>query len=194
MSADARALLGLITLSLTLCTAGCKGESRVEGAPSDLRPVADGAPYLCDLVPESSFRRVTGITARVADEWAGPQTDNGLCLAGVAGDEGSLGVNWSYNGGDKTVRFQQDTWSSQPAHPFPADLGKGLAVIKPTAGAIARPNYVIAVFSCGEERPWIRIDFAPVVKGRDAVRDMIDFMRIAQKRFGELHKCMPRPL
>ncbi|WP_157610455.1 hypothetical protein [Spirillospora albida] len=191
MSAEAR-LFCLVTVALALFAVGCKGESRIEDAPADLRPVADEPPYLCDLVPESSFRRVTGIAAHVSDGWAGPQTDNGLCLAGVSGDEGSLGVNWSYNDGDKTIRFQQETWSKQPTHPFPPELGKGLAVVKPTAGAIARPNYVIAVFTCGEDRPWIRIDFAPVTRGRDAVQDMFAFMRIAQKRFGELHKCTPR--
>ncbi|WP_242903179.1 hypothetical protein [Actinomadura terrae] len=76
-------------------------------------------------------------------------------------------------------------------HPLPADLGSGLAVINPSLGSVPRPNYVISQFLCGKRRPWMSIDFALVARGRDAVRDMMDFMRIAEKRFREIHKCTP---
>jgi hypothetical protein len=48
---------------------------------------------------------------------------------------------------------------------------------------------MIAVFNCGKRRPWLSIDVAPVVKGRDPMRDMTDFMRIAQERFRKAHRC-----
>ncbi|MFD0685440.1 hypothetical protein [Actinomadura fibrosa] len=153
--------------------------------------VKDQAPYLCDLVPESAFRLVTGLSFPVNAKWDGPHKKDGLCLAFAAGREAPLGVTWSYDDGEKILRLQHEKWRDQNAHRLPAALGDGLAVVIPTAGGIARPNYVVALFKCGGRRPWISIDFAPVVRGRDAVRDMVDFMRIAERRFGELHKCTP---
>ncbi|MBT2210612.1 hypothetical protein [Actinomadura sp. NEAU-AAG7] len=175
-----------------LLAAGCDSGSADKPPAPDLRPVADGEPYLCDLVPEGAFRIVTGLDIALNVRWAGPQKDDGLCLAHAKSRSSPLGIHWSYNDGDKTVGFQYNQWTEDVRHPLPADLGKGLAI--PTASDSAlRPNYVIGVFSCGKKRPWISIDFAPVVRGRDAVRDMVDFMRIAERRFGEIHKCTPRP-
>ncbi|WP_255529969.1 hypothetical protein [Planomonospora sp. ID67723] len=37
----------------------------------------------------------------------------------------------------------------------------------------------------------IDIYLAQVAKGRDAIKDMIELMRIAQKRYGELYDCTP---
>ncbi|MFI0447753.1 hypothetical protein [Actinomadura sp. 6N118] len=175
-------------------TVACTNASppKVKASP-DLRPVSDGPPYLCDLVSEPAFRRVTGLM-HLTSRWAGPQTDNGLCLAHIPGREAPLGLDWSYNDGQKVLRLQKENWEDNSPHRLPADLGSGLAVIRPTAGADPRPNFVIALFRCGKERPWISIDFAPVVRGRDAVQDMVEFMRIAEKRFGQIHKCTPKPL
>ncbi|MQY07363.1 hypothetical protein ACRB68_54630 [Actinomadura sp. RB68] len=84
-------------------------------------------------------------------------------------------------------------WEDNSSRKLPADLGRGLAVIRPTAGADPRPNFVIALFRCGKRQPWISIDFAPVVRGRDALTDLVGFIRIAEQRFGRLHKCAPKP-
>jgi len=183
--------LGVVVLVLLVGVVGCDDEKK-EAAP-DLRPVADGGPYLCDLIPERAFRRSTGLTTPVIVKWAGPQTDNGLCLARAEGRDAPLGVRWSYNAADKTLRFMRDKRSRVPTYSVPADLGQGLVALLPFGSAYPRPNYVIAAFHCGKKRPWISIDFAPVVSGRDAVRDMVDIMRIAERRFGEIHKCTPKP-
>lgn len=172
----------------------CDGGGSVQSPPSSVKErVADSAPYLCELVPEHAFRAVTALSVPLTSDWDGAQTDNGLCLAFAADQKAPLGLTWSYLNGEKTIRFQREKWADDTTRRLPPDLGEGLAVVIPTAGAIARPNYVIALFRCGKKRPWISIDFAPVVRGRDAVRDMFDFMRIAEKRFGEIHKCTPRP-
>ncbi len=76
---------------------------------------------------------------------------------------------------------------------LPPELGDGVATTDGSNGLSSRDNLVVAMFRCGERKPWISIDFVPVVRGRDAVQDMVDFMRIAQKRFGQIHKCTPRP-
>jgi len=174
--------------------AACDGGGPAQSPPSSVKePVADSAPYLCELVPERAFRAVTALSEPLTSGWDGPQTDNGLCLASAAEQKAALGLAWSYIDGEGTIRFQRKKWADNTTHRLPSELGEGLAVVIPTAGAIVRPNYVIALFRCGKKRPWISIDFAPVVRGRDAVQDMFDFMRIAEKRFGEIHKCTPRP-
>ncbi|WP_345558814.1 hypothetical protein [Nonomuraea rosea] len=37
----------------------------------------------------------------------------------------------------------------------------------------------------------IDIYLAQVAKGRDAIKDLIALMRIAQKRYGDLYDCTP---
>ncbi|MEU5876298.1 hypothetical protein [Spirillospora sp. NPDC047279] len=184
-----------LSAAMAILAASCSGNSSAKPTPPtpDLRPIVDSAPYFCDLVPEGAFRRATGLTMKLSPRWSGPQTDNGLCLAFAADREAPLGLNWSFNNGKNVIDRQQRNGEDDSPHPLPPELGTGLAVIQPTAGADPRPNYVIALFKCGKRTPWIRIDFAPVVRGRDAVEDMVAFMRIAEKRFGQIHKCTPKP-
>ncbi|WP_443184020.1 hypothetical protein [Nonomuraea sp. 3N208] len=47
------------------------------------------------------------------------------------------------------------------------------------------------LFRCGDERPWMGIDFSEVAKGRNVVADSIELLRIARSRYGEIHKCKP---
>ncbi|PRX03399.1 UNVERIFIED_ORG: hypothetical protein CLV66_111183 [Actinomadura viridilutea] len=101
-----------------------------------------------------------------------------------------MGIHWRYGDGEEVIRRLEKSYADNGIHALPEGLGKGFA--SPAAG-YPNPNYVISLFKCGDKRPWLSIDFAPVVRGRDAVQDMFAFMRIAQKRFGELHKCTPRP-
>ncbi|WP_285494110.1 hypothetical protein [Actinomadura sp. NBRC 104425] len=175
-----------MAVALTACT----GEPETQPtAQPDLRPVHDVAPYLCDLVPETEFRRVTGLTMPLDDQREGPQTSTGTCVAHAAGRQPPLGVQWDFEDGDEVLRRNEPS-NPGSAHRLPADMGIGFAR---RDSITPRPNYVISLFRCGDKRPWLRLDFAPVVRGRDAVQDMFAFMRIAQKRFGQIHKCEPRP-
>ncbi|MGI5165102.1 hypothetical protein ACQEU3_12165 [Spirillospora sp. CA-253888] len=156
--------------------------------------MAQTAPYLCDLVPEKAFRRVVGSNTALTANWSnGPQPDNGQCLVRTPGQEPLLGVTWSLNDGEKVIKVQRAQSRAKLERDLPAELGDGVALLFPQSGMTPRPNFSVAMFRCGERKPWISIDFVPVVRGRDAVQDMTDFMRIAQKRFGEIHKCTPRP-
>jgi hypothetical protein len=176
---------------LNACEGGDEGGDRKPSPPRpDLRPISDVGPYLCDLVPEAEFRRVTGLSLRLSPKWSGDMTSNGLCLTYAQGREAPLGVHWGYGDGEQVIRRQEKAYADNSPHALPKELGKGFA--SASAGN-PNPNYVISLFRCGKERPWLRIDFAPVVRGRDAVQDMFAFMRIAQKRFGQIHKCEPRP-
>lgn len=180
-------------VTLGACDIGSEPQSagamRSPSAQPDLKPVHDVAPYLCELVPESEFRRVTGLAMPLDDQRDGSWTTAGGCVVFAAGRQSPLRIEWDLEDGEEVIRRNKPSIPRR-VHQLPVDLGKGFA----TPDSItARPNYTISLFRCGDKRPWLRIDFAPVVRGRDAVQDMFAFMRIAQKRFGELHKCTPRP-
>ncbi|MFI6519981.1 hypothetical protein ACIBF1_30810 [Spirillospora sp. NPDC050679] len=101
-------------------------------------------------------------------------------------------MRWSFNGGERVVRDQRGDGDDPDRRNLPPELGDGLTALDGDTLS-SRANYVVALFRCGKARPWISLNFIDVVRGRDAVQDMTDFMRIAQKRFGEIHKCAPRP-
>lgn len=188
-----RRTLSFFSLLMMVFVAGCHDGSRKMDPSPDVRPVADGAPYVCDLVPESAFRRATGVADPLRSDWGKPQKNDGLCLALPPKGPAPLGLEWSYEEGEKILRIQRQNWANQSHHQIPPALGRGLAGYQASGGLDGLPNYVIALFRCGKKKPWISIGFVRVVRGRDAVQDMFDFMRIAEKRFGEIHKCTPRP-
>jgi hypothetical protein len=101
-------------------------------------------------------------------------------------------VSWAQDGLE-VVQRQEAAFASERPTTLPAMLGKGFTVNTP--GAITgRPYYTIATFRCGATSPWLRIDLARVIQGRDRIKDMISLMRIAEQRFGLLHHCAPKPL
>jgi hypothetical protein len=55
------------------------------------------------------------------------------------------------------------------------------------------PYRVSARFRCGIRERMVDIYLPQVAKGRDAIKDLIALMRIAQKRYGELYDCTPSP-
>lgn len=76
---------------------------------------------------------------------------------------------------------------------LPAELGDGLAAYLPNTPFADQPYRVSAKFPCGDQDRMIDIYLARVAKGRDAIKDLIALMRIAQKRYGELYDCTPGP-
>ncbi|MFI7151163.1 hypothetical protein ACIBO2_40115 [Nonomuraea sp. NPDC050022] len=48
-----------------------------------------------------------------------------------------------------------------------------------------------AKFSCDGKDRLIDIGLAQVAKGRDAIKDLTELMRIAQTRYGHLYNCTP---
>ncbi|MFC9969386.1 hypothetical protein ACFVH6_00630 [Spirillospora sp. NPDC127200] len=189
-----RRSLSVLVIGVVLVVMACDAKERRQPPPvPSAHPVVESAPYLCDLVPERSFRQAVGITAPLEVRWSGrPRQDHAMCSARVAGEEAALGMRWSFNDGENIIRTQRGDGDDPDRRDLPPDLGDGLTALDGDTVS-SRDNYVIALFHCGKKKPWIRIDFVPVVRGRDAVQDMTDFMRIAQKRFGEIHKCAPRP-
>ncbi|MFI7707052.1 hypothetical protein [Nonomuraea sp. NPDC049480] len=74
---------------------------------------------------------------------------------------------------------------------LPKDLGDGLAAFVQSAPFADQPYRVSAKFRCGSKERLIDIYLPQVAKGRDAIKDMTELMRIAQKRYGALYDCTP---
>jgi hypothetical protein len=187
-----RFLLG-VALALSGCSAGVEDPKKDVSSPPDLRPIYDSAPYLCDLIPEAAFRNITGLRVRLDPQTTGVPGKHGLCLAYAPGREAPLGVDWSFVDGERAISRIKAKYGDYNPRRLPSEFGRGFIITFPVAGN-PRPLYVIALFRCGGRQPWLSIDVAPVVKGRDPVRDMTEFMRIAQRRFGQLHHCTPKSL
>lgn len=82
-------------------------------------------------------------------------------------------------------------YSRHGAITLPADLGEGAAVHFPEGPFGDQPYRVVARFTCGGKQRIITLYLAQIAQGRDGIRDMIDLMRIAQKRYGQFYKCTP---
>ncbi|MEV0149205.1 MULTISPECIES: hypothetical protein [unclassified Nonomuraea] len=74
---------------------------------------------------------------------------------------------------------------------LPAELGEGMAAYLPDPPVDDPPYQVSAKFHCGGDDRLIDILLPQVAKGRDAIKDMTELMRIAQKRYGALYHCTP---
>ncbi|WP_327584371.1 hypothetical protein OHA25_52690 [Nonomuraea sp. NBC_00507] len=74
---------------------------------------------------------------------------------------------------------------------LPADVGHGMAAYLTNSPLDDQPYRVSAKFRCGGKDRMIDIFLAQIAKGRDAIKDMTELMRIAQKRYGELYDCAP---
>jgi hypothetical protein len=192
MAARWRCLTVLLVVfpCITACDPGDKGSGGHPSSPQPaVQPIVDQPPYLCDLLPESEMRRILGVAGPLVPRWSGQPPNERWCSAN-AGARSAVGLKISYVGGEKVLREAEKSYADNSPRTLPRELGRGLAT--PAAPA-PHPNYVISLFRCGSEHPWMRISFVRVVRGRDAVSDMLALMRIAQRRFGHLHRCTPEP-
>ncbi|MEU7828012.1 MULTISPECIES: hypothetical protein [unclassified Nonomuraea] len=74
---------------------------------------------------------------------------------------------------------------------LPTDLGDGMTAHLTNSPLADQPYRTSAKFRCGGKERMIDIYLAQVAKGRDAIKDMTELMRIAQKRYGHLYNCTP---
>ncbi|WP_157529903.1 hypothetical protein [Microtetraspora niveoalba] len=189
----------LVALSSAVCLlAACTSDHAVPppGAASD-RPVADSAPYLCDLVPQRAFLLVSGITGSFTEKRDGSKS-NSSCSAQSAPPY-PLAVDWiSEQGGtarediDYLLRDRLGVYARHGGVKLPEELGTGMAAYVPDYGSVTQQPYqVTAKFRCDGKEQLLTLRLDQVAKGRDAIKDLIALMRIAQKRYGEVHECVP---
>ncbi|MGP3910266.1 hypothetical protein [Nonomuraea sp. 10N515B] len=182
--------------ALVLLATACTPEKDLASTPAPApQPITNSAPYICMLVPEQAIRLVTGARGPLAEKTSGNE-NSGECRTDTTSRP--LKVGW-LNTGDGTSHEHLDflmedrrrLYSRHGGVTLPAQLGDGLAAYLPNTPIAEQPYRVSAKFRCGSKDRMIDIYLAQVAKGRDAIQDMTELMRIAQKRYGDLYDCTP---
>jgi hypothetical protein len=192
-----RACLPATLIAFMLLATACATDNDLVSPPVPaLQPVVNSAPYVCKLIPEQAFRLVSGIGGALAEKTDGSQKD-GDCWAPDTTPR-PLEVRWMQEG-DGMPREQlnfvlddrRQVYRRHGGTDLPADLGDGLAAYLPDTPFADQPYRVVAKFGCGGKQQLLTIYLTQVAKGRDAIKDLIALMRIAQKRYGDLYDCTP---
>jgi len=178
-----------------LTTAACTpdGEITSTSAPA-IQAVVDSAPYLCELVPKQALILVSGGSDFLTERSTGNK-ESGSCWAPDETPK-PLQVNWLQTGSGATeehlnflLEGRRNIYTRHGGVNLPANLGEGMAAYL-TDGLLAEQPYrVSAKFTCGGKERMIDIYLTQVAKGRDAMKDLTDLMRIAQHRYADLHNC-----
>ncbi|MGI5493709.1 hypothetical protein [Microtetraspora malaysiensis] len=190
--------LAVALVSAAAFAAACTSGRGVEptSPPVDTRPLADAPPYLCDLVPQEAFRIVSGVAESIRQQKSGTDR-NGLCsMRDVAPHP--LVVSWMGQGGAtlEHLHFVADdllaVYERHDGVRLPMELGTGMAAYVPDHGSLTEQSYQVAAkFRCDGEEQLLTLRLDQVAEGRDAMGDLIALMRIAQRRYGEVHGCVP---
>ena len=187
-----------VTLSaLSLFAAACTPENDLASTPAPTpQPVVDTAPYVCKLVSEQAFRLVSGLTGPLVEKTDGDQRD-GDCWAPDTSPR-PLEVRWLQEGNgmpreqlDFVLDDRRKVYTSYGGATLPTELGDGWAAYLPNSPFARQPYRVVAKFPCDGREHLLTLYLAQVAKGRDAIADLTDLMRIAQKRYGVLYNCTP---
>jgi hypothetical protein len=192
-----RSRLPVALTALVLLTVACAPENDMVSTPSPVtQPIVDSSPYICKLIPEQALRSVSGSTGALAERTNGGEK-SGECWAPDTTPR-RLQVGWLQVGdgtSQESLDFAMDdrrlVYTRHGGVTLPSELGDGLAAYLPDSPFADQPYRVSAKFHCGGKERMIDIYLAQVAKGRDAIKDMIELMRIAQKRYGDLYDCTP---
>jgi hypothetical protein len=190
---QSRSVVASLTLLFAM-TASCTSTSAAPSSSPSGKPIAlqvtDSSPYWCDFLPQQAIRTITGLTAPLEERKSGVPATHGQCA--LRNEYDRLSLVWSVRDGDGVMDIARENFSERQLAVLPADLGTGL-IAYTTRLPRTRPYYTMMVFRCGDARPWISVDLSEVGKGRDPVSDLTQLLSIARKRYGELHKCTPKP-
>ncbi|MEV0232315.1 hypothetical protein [Nonomuraea sp. NPDC050786] len=156
--------------------------------------VVDSAPYICKLVPEQAFRLISGAIGSLIEKTSGNES-SGECWASDTKPR-PLEVGWLQVGDGTSqehlnflMNGRRDLYTRHGGVRLPADLGTGMAARVSNSPLDDQPYRVSAKFRCGGKDRMIDIYLSQVVKGRDAMKDLIALMRIAQKRYSDVYEC-----
>lgn len=87
------------------------------------------------------------------------------------------------------IKGRRNVYTRHGGVTLPTDLGNGMAAYLGEGLLAQQPYQVSAQFTCGDKARLIDIYLTQVAKGRDAMKDLTDLMRIAQHRYADLHNC-----
>lgn len=182
---------GVLLVLIMLITSACSDTPESVPNPAASATIVDAPPYICKFVPEQALRLVSGFTQPFSEASDGT-ADDGDCDAPNA-SPALLDVAWSREHGNWTDKDLQslvddriETLERHEGVSIPDSMGRGMAAYMPDDD---QSHQIIAKFSCGGSTRLLMMGFREFVKGRDAIKDMIDLMRIGQRRYAELYKC-----
>jgi hypothetical protein len=184
-----------LAIGMTL-RSGHSHEPSTQPSPTksvDLRAVSDSAPYWCDYVPREALQRIAGVSTDLTearDSWA---IEQGGCRVDGPNLAYPLGVEVMRGNTHKTIDSELKKWRKFTPKRLPDELGYGFVVYAP-GHVDDRPYITSSAFQCGDRQTLIYLEIVDVAKGRDYLADLTELMRIAKKRYGVLHKCMPGPV
>ncbi|MFI7634310.1 hypothetical protein [Nonomuraea sp. NPDC049400] len=187
--------LTVTLIALALLSTACTPESDTASAPPPTpQQVADSTPYICKFVPEQAFRLISSTKGLFVEKTRGNES-SGQCWAPDTTPR-PLEVGWLQVGDgtsqehlDFLMDGRRDLYTRHGGVRLPADLGDGMAAQVTNSPLDDQPYRVSAKFKCGGKERLIDIFLAKVAKGRDAMKDLIALMRIAQKRYSEVYDC-----
>ncbi|GII95592.1 hypothetical protein [Sinosporangium siamense] len=137
---------------------------------------------------------ISGLNLSLVEEKRGNHESGGCGIAGSV--PRALDTVWDQDQPERSpehIDFLMDdrraVFTRHGATKLPTELGEGYAAYIPVVQVDAQNYQVTSRFACSGKDRILDLNIARFAKGRDAVRDMIDLMRIAQKRYGEIHKC-----
>lgn len=178
----ARYCLAALVLLTVSCTAGPPSSTPSTGPAA----VVDRPPYLCDFIPQAAVADLTGYTGRYtagsgkissADSCAVMNDVQSILLTGYERTaERSVIEKWMRNG-EENGRVR-----------LPQELGIGAIDSYEVRGYPFRSAGTL--FRCGNENSLITI-YVKRNPMRNQDQDLIQLMRIAQRRFAEMFKCEP---
>lgn len=157
-------------------------------APVPVRSViADAPPYLCYWIPKAAVPVLTGYTGAYEATPAKRDPDGYSCSA--SNDvESILVTRYDRSTGRDSIETWMRNGEEEGRARFPKDLGVGHLDNYKIAG---RPFRSIgAWFRCGEKNSLITI-LLRKNPARDQDHDLVQLMRIAQRRFAEMFSCEP---
>jgi len=180
--------LAAVALCVVACTpdgsAGTVAATPRATVSPEKHDIADQPPYLCNFIPQGAVSALTGYSGRYSADRAERSASH---ICGIRNDKQSI-VSASYT--RDAPRKQIDTWMRNGAEDgrekLPRELGVG------ALGDYEIREYAYraagAWFRCGEDNSLITL-YIMKNPARDQDHDLIQLMRIAQRRFSEMFDC-----
>lgn len=181
----------LCAAAALVVTAGCtSGKPTPTPTPTPVPTrgsVADRPPYLCYFIPQAAVADLTGYTGRLdaGDDKRDP--DGYSCV--ISNDEqGVFITRYAVSAPRAVIENFLESGKDSNLVSLPPDLGRG-----------GISNFEIRLYPYRRASAWFRCGsndslIAITVKrnpARDQDHDLIQLMRIAQRRFAEMFKCTP---
>jgi len=95
---------------------------------------------------------------------------------------------WTKEDIDFALKGKKNVYARAGGRALPLELGDGMAA-RISSGLPGQPYEITAKFRCGKKDRLLTFSFGEFVAGRDAIQDMMEFMRVAQTRYAAVNEC-----